>query len=131
MMGRTGARVRCDAAGRSVALVNDLDLEVQGPDPGAALVFGNAMYSLPDEVLDGGRDRVNNVEVVHLEAPAAGNYTIRVSGHQVVRGKQVRALNCTSRCEGMFVHPGGHGCSSRRQNKAAEAPRVPHTKLKA
>ncbi|MFZ2491493.1 MAG: S8 family serine peptidase [Thermoanaerobaculia bacterium] len=55
-------------------LVNDLDLRVTGPD--ARLRFGNG--DVPD--------RLNNVEVVMLEAPAAGTYAITVTAHQLRQG---------------------------------------------
>ncbi len=55
-------------------LVNDLDLQVRTP---SATHLGNGAAP----------DRINNVEVVSLEAPAAGNYTISVNAHDLGFGE--------------------------------------------
>jgi subtilisin family serine protease len=65
-----------------IALVNDLDLEVQSPD--GHLYRGNQFAdgeSLPDPP---GVDNINNVEAVHLLAPVPGEYIIRVRATHVV-----------------------------------------------
>jgi Subtilase family/Purple acid Phosphatase, N-terminal domain len=65
-----------------VALVNDLDLEVQSPD--GHLYRGNQFLegeSVPDPTVS---DTINNVEAVHLHAPVPGEYLIRVRGANVV-----------------------------------------------
>ncbi len=56
-------------------LVNDLDLQVIAPD--GSVLYGN------DDRGRGVRDAVNNVEQVVIPAPAAGNYTVRVTGTAV------------------------------------------------
>ena len=72
------------------ALVNDLDLEVVAPD--GRLFRGNAFgdgESAP-ETPEG--DRINNVEAVHLAAPAAGEYIVRVRAHQVAMDVHGRTI---------------------------------------
>jgi len=64
------------------ALVNDLDLEVIGPD--GTLYRGNqfaASYSVPNAP---NSDNLNNVEGVHLAQPMPGDYTVRVRARKVV-----------------------------------------------
>jgi len=64
------------------ALVNDLDLEVVGPD--GTLYRGNqfsAGESIPNAPL---ADNLNNVEAVHLAQPAPGDYRVRIRARNVV-----------------------------------------------
>jgi len=64
------------------ALVNDLDLEVIGPD--LAVYRGNQFTdgeSIPNPV---GPDGINNVEGVHLSYPVPGMYVVRVRASRVV-----------------------------------------------
>jgi hypothetical protein len=68
----------------SRALVNDLDLEVVGPD--GHVYRGNQFEegeSVPDPA---GRDDINNVEAVHLYEPVPGEYVVRVRAVRVVQG---------------------------------------------
>lgn len=68
--------------GSPIALVNDLDLEVVGPD--GRRYRGNQFdqgVSVPDAP---GFDNINNVEAVHLPAPTPGEYVVRVYGRNVV-----------------------------------------------
>ena len=63
------------------ALVNDLDLEVLAPD--GQVYHGNqfnAGESIPDV---SGFDTINNVEAVHLSAPVAGEYIVRIRARTV------------------------------------------------
>jgi hypothetical protein len=65
------------------ALVNDLDLEVVGPD--GSIYHGNQFDEFGDSipgVVD--YDRLNNVEAVHLFEPLPGEYTVRVRARNVV-----------------------------------------------
>jgi len=65
------------------ALVNDLDLEVVGPD--GTLYRGNqfgAGESVPNPPSS---DKLNNVEGVFLSQPAPGDYLIRVRGSKIVQ----------------------------------------------
>jgi hypothetical protein len=63
------------------ALVNDLDLEVLAPD--GHVYCGNqfsAGESVPDVVAF---DDLNNVEAVHLTAPVAGEYVVRIHARNI------------------------------------------------
>ncbi|NOS71660.1 MAG: S8 family serine peptidase, partial [Verrucomicrobia bacterium] len=66
------------------ALVNDLDLEVTGPDGRVyrGNQFNDTGESVPNAVAS---DAVNNVEAVHLFEPLPGEYIIRVHAHNVVQ----------------------------------------------
>lgn len=70
------------AAGASIALVNDLDLELEAP--GGAILRGNADLGAPD--------RANVVERIVATGLAGGTYTIRVSGWNVPMDAQPFAL---------------------------------------
>jgi subtilisin family serine protease len=65
-----------------IALVNDLDLEVISPTGrtfrGNQFADGESIPNAP------GSDRINNVEAVHLAAPAPGEYLVRIRGTRVV-----------------------------------------------
>ncbi|MEW6183142.1 MAG: S8 family serine peptidase [Bacillota bacterium] len=65
-------------AGASPALVNDLDLVVEGPDGSRYLGNDFAKRGLPD--------RLNNVEQVSIQRPTPGRYKIFVTGVKVSRG---------------------------------------------
>lgn len=67
-------------AGANVASVNDLDLEVIGPD---MTVYKGNVFANGQSVSGGTRDDRNNVEQVQLAMPAAGDWTIRVKGTAV------------------------------------------------
>ncbi|MCF2516174.1 S8 family serine peptidase [Dyadobacter sp. CY351] len=65
-------------------LVNDLDLKVSDPSNNPTLP--RLLDPTPSKVnatATTGADRVNNVEQVTINNPAAGNYTISVNGHAV------------------------------------------------
>jgi hypothetical protein len=65
------------------ALVNDLDLEVVGPD--GTLYRGNqfgAGESVPNAPSS---DKLNNVEGIFLSQPAAGDYLVRVRASKIVQ----------------------------------------------
>lgn len=69
------------------ALVNDLDLEVVGPD--GMVYHGNQFKdgeSIPDAAIT---DNINNVEAVHLAHPQAGEYLVRVKARNVVEDARV------------------------------------------
>jgi hypothetical protein len=64
------------------ALVNDLDLEVVGPD--GTLYRGN-QFAGNDSVPNApSPDNLNNVEAVHLSQPLPGDYLVRVRARHVV-----------------------------------------------
>jgi len=69
------------------ALVNDLDLEVVAPN--GTQYRGNQFldgFSVPQPP---NADRVNNVEAVHIDGPATGEYIIRVRAHNVAEDARV------------------------------------------
>lgn len=63
------------------ALVNDLDLEVTSPD--GVVYVGNQMLDGESAPQPAGRDSINNVEGVYLNAPVAGEYTLRVRATRI------------------------------------------------
>jgi subtilisin family serine protease len=76
-------------AGR--ALVNDLDTELRGPDsvryqPWVLDPRPNALTL--DAPAIRARDSLNNTEQITLDAPAPGQYTLRIAGAAVPRGAQ-------------------------------------------
>jgi hypothetical protein len=72
------------------ALVNDLDLQVIGPD--GTLLSGNMAASLPASCRLAGADRCNTVESLQIAAPIAGTYIIRARAAAVLHGPQPFAL---------------------------------------
>jgi subtilisin family serine protease len=68
--------------GSPVALVNDLDLEVIGPD---GLFYRGNQFEEGESVPNApSADNINNVEGVYLAAPLPGEYVVRVRARQVV-----------------------------------------------
>jgi Subtilase family/Bacterial TSP3 repeat len=65
------------------ALVNDLDLEVVGPD--GTLYRGNQFAGSDSAPNAPSPDNLNNVEAVHLAQPAPGDYLVRVVARHVVQ----------------------------------------------
>ncbi|MDH7503197.1 MAG: S8 family serine peptidase, partial [Verrucomicrobiota bacterium] len=63
------------------ALVNDLDLEVIGPD--GALYRGNVFLNGESIPNAGAPDNINNVEGVHLGNPKPGDYLVRIRARNV------------------------------------------------
>lgn len=79
------------APGASPALVNDLDLVVT--DPGSTthqpwVLNTTANSALLNTPAGTGIDRLNNVEQVSIDNPAAGTYNINVAGFNVPMGPQ-------------------------------------------
>ena len=79
------------APGASPALVNDLDLVVTDPSSGTHLPW--ILDPTPNATAlntpaTNGIDRLNNMEQVLLNNPAAGNYDIEISGFNVPVGPQ-------------------------------------------
>jgi hypothetical protein len=85
-----------DAPGRS--LQNNLNLLVETPG-GAAKVPGN--QNLPMAL--GPVDQENNVEVVRIDTPAAGNYLIQISASNLLTADQDFALVVTGALTGGLV----------------------------
>lgn len=76
----------------SVNLVNDLDLEVVGPD---GEFLGN-VFELGRSVTGGAGDRLNNVEVVWLPEATAGRWSIRTRSVALSTAAQGYALVVTA-----------------------------------
>ncbi|HEX5741394.1 MAG TPA: S8 family serine peptidase [Pilimelia sp.] len=83
----------------ATTLVNDLDLEVTGP---GGTRLGN-VFAGGWSTAGGSPDRRNNLENVHVQAPAPGTYTVRVRGAHVPLGPQTYALVM----DGAAPGPGG------------------------
>ncbi len=78
-------------AGADPALVNDLDLVVKNPSNTSFLPWildPTPNATTLDNPATTGVDRLNNVEQVLINNPAAGNYTVDVSGFNVPFGPQ-------------------------------------------
>lgn len=65
------------------ALVNDLDLEVLGPD--GKVYRGNQFIDGESAAGASASDNINNVEAVHLRAPVAGDYLVRIRARNVAQ----------------------------------------------
>lgn len=72
------------------ALVNDLDLEVVGPD--GSTYAGNQFLEGESVPQPAGRDSLNNVEGVYLHEPIAGEYVVRVVAKRVVQDARRETL---------------------------------------
>lgn len=73
------------------ALVNDLDTRIIAPGNQTFMPWALSAFPHADSLLKPawrGTDRLNNMEQVVLDNPAAGNYTLRVNGHVVPQGPQ-------------------------------------------
>lgn len=70
-------------------LVNDLDLVLTAPN--GSIYRGN-VFSGGWTTTGGAADRINNVENVYIQAPAAGEWTLTVTGFNVPQGPQPYAL---------------------------------------
>ncbi len=65
------------------ALVNNLNLTVTAPD---STVYRGNVFTNGWSTSGGSADSVNNVESIYLQSPAAGEWTITVSGYNVPQG---------------------------------------------
>jgi hypothetical protein len=77
-------------ASSAAPVVNNLDLEVVDPT-GATTFFGND-FANGVSTTGGAADALNNVEMVLVNNPAAGDWTIRVRGTAVNVGRQGYAI---------------------------------------
>ncbi|GAB4224481.1 MAG: hypothetical protein Kow0062_26320 [Acidobacteriota bacterium] len=78
----------------SVNLVNDLDLEAVSP---SGTVYRGNVFDAGASVPGGTPDRVNNVEVLRVENPESGTWTVRVRPFAVPAPPQDFALVVTGR----------------------------------
>ncbi|MEN3044076.1 MAG: S8 family serine peptidase [Candidatus Hydrothermales bacterium] len=86
-------------AGSGVALVNDLNLIVQGP---SGTYYGNRFYNGESQV-GGQKDNRNPVEVFYLSNAPQGNYVVQVEGGNVPHGPQKYAIVITGRFSSVFI----------------------------
>ncbi|MCB0569184.1 MAG: S8 family serine peptidase [Phaeodactylibacter sp.] len=73
------------------ALVNDLDLSLQGPNNAIYLPYRLSTFPHIDSLTQpayAGIDRINNAEQVVLKNPAQGNYNARAFGYMIPEGPQ-------------------------------------------
>ena len=78
-------------AGANPALVNDLDMVVTDPSSGTHLPYildPTANSTALNTPATNGIDRLNNMEQVVFDSPAAGNYSIAIAGFNVPMGPQ-------------------------------------------
>ncbi len=81
-------------------LVNDLDLQVIGPD--GTVYVGN---DRADGVLNGTIDRLNNIEGIEIPDPLPGAYTVVVRAHHIPQGVQPYALVVAGPQSGVSLSP--------------------------
>ena len=90
------------------ALVNDLDLEVVGPD--GTLYRGNQFGNGESVPNPSSSDNLNNVEGIYLSTPAPGDYLVRVRASKVVQDARDDTpavdQDFALVCSGDFVRPG-------------------------
>ncbi|QXV65476.1 S8 family peptidase [Mucilaginibacter sp. 21P] len=87
------------------ALVNDLDMKITGPDGKTYLPWVLSYYPSADSLralAKQGRDSLNNVEQITLQAPQAGVYTISVSAKRIKAGDQKFFISFQSKLSGQF-----------------------------
>ena len=93
-------------AAAATNLVNDLDLELESP---LGNIYRGNVFSGGWSVTGGTADRLNNVENVFVQGPAAGTWTVRVTGFNVPSGPQGFALvvddrpGSQDRCDGVIA----------------------------
>jgi hypothetical protein len=82
-------------AGASIALVNDLNLEVIAPD---GTIFNPWVLNpaLPNAIATRQIDNLNNIEQVTIDNPLSGTYTINVKGTNMPQPTQDYALTWTA-----------------------------------
>lgn len=85
-------------SGAATPLINNLDLVVTGPDgAGGTITYtGNDFTNSQSTVNGTTTDQVNNVEMVLVNTPQPGNYTIQIQGTQINQGSQGFALVATA-----------------------------------
>jgi len=104
-------------AGASNPVVNDLDLLVTSPT--GASYLGNVFIGGQSST-GGQRDIRNNVEQVHVNTPAVGTWTIRVSGTAVNQQRQGYALVVSGDLATCSAAPDGLDCDGNGIPDACE-----------
>lgn len=80
------------STGTANAAINNLDLEVVSP---SASVYRGNVFASGQSTTGGSPDAKNNVEQVHINAPAAGDWVVRVKATAVNSGLQGYAVVIT------------------------------------
>ncbi len=78
-------------------LVNNLNLEVISPS--GQLYYGNNFNNDNYSKLNGNPDEINVVEIVHLETPSTGTWTVCIKGTEIPQGPQPYAIVITGDME--------------------------------
>jgi len=78
-------------------LINNLDLEVISPS--GQLYYGNNFNNDNYSKLNGNPDEINVVEMVHLESPSTGTWTVCIKGTEIPQGPQPYAIVITGDME--------------------------------
>ncbi|MEO0295227.1 MAG: S8 family serine peptidase [candidate division WOR-3 bacterium] len=86
-------------AGSNFALINNLNLIVQGP---GGTYYGNR-FSNGESQTGGTKDNINPVEVFYLSNAPAGTYIVQVEGENIPHGPQKFALVITGRFSAVGV----------------------------
>jgi hypothetical protein len=97
------------AGSGSPLVVNDLDLEVSGPD---GTFLGNN-FSGHWSVTGGTADRYNVVENVYIQSPTGGTYTITIKGYQVSQDQEPDKSGINQ--DFSLVWSGNLGCTTNEQ----------------
>lgn len=86
------------SSGSTSPLINDLDIIVTGPDGsgGTNTYTGNDFTSGQSTVNGATTDAINNVEMILINTPQAGNYAITIRGTTINEGPQGFALVATA-----------------------------------
>jgi len=87
------------SAGAGIAIVNNLDLVVQGP---GGTYYGNN-FSNGQSQPGGTRDNRNPVEVFYLSNAPSGTYTVQIEGSNVPNGPQPYALVITGKFQSVEI----------------------------
>ncbi len=105
-------------------LVNDLDLEARSP---SGMTYLGNVFRSGGSVTGGDADRTNNVEMVYLDVPEVGMWTVTVSAHElppVTGGPQDFALSVVGNVNKKFVDLAAQNLSVRATD-AAEGDLIP------
>jgi hypothetical protein len=105
-------------------LVNDLDLEATSP---SGMVYKGNMFSSGQSVVGGAADRTNNVEMVYMDVPEAGEWTVTVKAHELPPGGNLNqdfALSVVGNVNKKFIDLSAQNLSVRATD-AAEGEKIP------
>ena len=114
---------RPGAAGAANSLVNDLDLTVTSPN--GAQVFRGNVFAAGVSTTGGAADNVNNVEMVVINNPAVGNWTVTVTPTNIPSGPQGYALVATADFPDVPATAGNQNTLVVRAKFSDIAPEVP------